>query len=639
VSSWAYFESRHALVDNESMHRLIAQTISILVMTLLVSHIVYAGEDCISHRAVFEDKSAQMNFEQAKFQNYSPMGTMLAKGYSDSRFWIKVHFDPRKCQDDTINKNLKGGLILRIQPPFLDDVELFDPADKSNNPRLTGDRRPWFEDEYKSLNLNFVVASGEARDIWLSLKTTSTTLFRVQALNFNDAAAADKLQELGFGIYIGLLALIFIGAFLTWWATRDWITGIFAVNQLSSFVHSVVIMGYYRAFISSYLSPNVLDVSSSVIILTFAFITTVFQYSLYRLFGSKIWAILSFYAIMFLYPLNLLLLTAGQIRLALNMNLIGLWALSLLIILIPFFGVDWKLLPKPMLSKKSLFAIYAISNLIAWINILPALGLFAANPFAPYFGLLYGIVTGFIFLAFLLFRYQQTQEERLVEVSQAMAIADFEKNKRQEQSQFLQMLTHELKTSLSVIKMAFATEGSYKKFKNYIDSAVSDINEVIDRTLLADKFDSSNIEVKKIDFDLNALLDELKILGNVEVIHSERFIINSDLNLLRRILNNLVDNGLKYGDPSKPVKVVAEVYMLGATKLVGITVRNTIGNIGAPDMERVFKKYYRSPKAHERTGSGLGLYLVRNLLALLDGSIVCKVEDNSVIFELQIQIK
>ena len=164
-------------------------------------------------------------------------------------------------------------------------------------------------------------------------------------------------------------------------------------------------------------------------------------------------------------------------------------------------------------------------------------------------------MTGFIFLILLQYRYRLSQEQRLVEVSQAVAIAHFEKNRRLEQSQFLQMLTHELKTSLSVIKMAFATEGSYKKFKGYADNAVTDINEVIERTLLADRFDSSKIEVKKSKVDLNALLSELKVLGNVQLIQGDQIIIESDVNLLRRILNNLVDNALKYGELSTPVVI------------------------------------------------------------------------------------
>lgn len=608
-----------------------------LVTSLAVTQ-SYAETDCISERSVFEDRSALLSFEQAQNQIYAPLGVMLTKGYSDSAFWIKIKLDPTKCYEEKSGSTLKENLILRIQPPYLDEIQIFDPLDKTGKARITGDRYSWNDDEYKSLNFNYVLPYGEPRQIWLRLKTTSTAMMRIQVLSHNDIASADKTQELGFGIYIGLLGLIFAGATITWWLARDWLTGIFAINQLSSFAHSIVVMGYYRVFMSSVITPRLIDISSSVIILTFAFITAVFQYIFYRQFGNKRWAGLIFFGLMALYPLNLCLIIMGHTRLALNINLIGLWSLSLFLLALPFFAINWRRLLNPILSKQLLIVIYIISNLIAWVNIIPALGFFTANPFAPYVGLLYGVVTGSIFLALLQYRYRQSQEQKLIEVSQARAVADFEKNKRIEQSQFMQMLSHEVKTSLSVIKMAFATEGSYKKFKSYADNAVTDINEVIERTLLADRFDSSKIEVKKSKVDLNALLDELNVLGNVELIRGNQIIVKSDVNLLRRILNNLVDNALKYGELSTPVVIRSSVSFDGETKVAIVAVQNKIGAIGSPDMDKVFEKYYRSPKAHERTGSGLGLYLVRNLANLLGGSIICKIDDDSVIFELQVPI-
>jgi signal transduction histidine kinase len=603
-------------------------------MTSLAASQSRAESDCIVERSVFEDRSALLSFEQVQNQIYSPLGAMLTKGYSDSAFWIKIKLDPTKCYEEKSEPTRKENLILRIQPPYLDEIQIFDPLDKTGKSRITGDRYSWNNDEYKSLNFNFQIPYGQSREIWLRLKTTSTAMMRIQALSPNSNASVDKTQELGFGIYIGLLGLIFLGALISWWLARDFLSGIFAINQISSFTHSMVIMGYYRVFMSSILPPRLIDISSSVIILTFAFITTIFQYSFYRQFGNKRWASFIFLGVMFLYPLNLCLMIFGNIRLALNINLIGLWSLSFFLLVLPFFAINWKQLPSPMLSKKTLLMIYFVSNLIAWVNIFPALGFFTANPFAPYFGLLYGLLTGFIFLALLQRRYRQGQIQNLIELNKAKAVADFEYKKRIEQSEFLQMLSHEIKTSLSVIKISYASERSFKKFKGYVDNAVTDINEVVERVLLADQLDSSQIDLRIVTVDLNNLIDELIVVDKFKVISSHQVYLETDINLLRRIMSNLIENALKYGAVGSPVEIQISCAKKGITEEVTIAIRNKVGVVGAPDPERVFQKYYRSPKAYEKTGSGLGLFLVKKLAELLEGGIRYKQAEDWIVFEL-----
>ena len=54
-------------------------------------------------------------------------------------------------------------------------------------------------------------------------------------------------------------------------------------------------------------------------------------------------------------------------------------------------------------------------------------------------------------------------------------------------------------------------------------------------------------------------------------------------------------------------------------QIITLTVTNTVGEVGLPDEEKIFTKYYRAEKAHKYTGSGLGLYLVINLIKLLKG--------------------
>ncbi len=50
-----------------------------------------------------------------------------------------------------------------------------------------------------------------------------------------------------------------------------------------------------------------------------------------------------------------------------------------------------------------------------------------------------------------------------------------------------------------------------------------------------------------------------------------------------------------------------------------VSVSNVTGQQGCPDPDKVFVRFYRNPFASDTTGSGVGLYLVRELTKLLKG--------------------
>jgi K+-sensing histidine kinase KdpD len=82
-----------------------------------------------------------------------------------------------------------------------------------------------------------------------------------------------------------------------------------------------------------------------------------------------------------------------------------------------------------------------------------------------------------------------------------------------------------------------------------------------------------------------------------------------DLQLLSVILNNLIDNALKYSPPDSPVNITAETCLRQGQSGIRISVTNQAGTSGLPDPKQLFRKYYRAPGAHGKTGSGLGLHI------------------------------
>jgi signal transduction histidine kinase len=615
-----------------------------LFLLIFAAQVVHAAKDCVVERAYFKDSSARMNFDQAKDQNYKPAGLMLAEGFSDAAFWLRLKIDPAICGGVDRVHQRERELIIRIQPSFLDDIQLFDPAYPRGGNRIVGDRHPWEANEYSSLNFNFMIPGGQSpRYIWLRLQTTSTTLMRAQVFNAQDISALDRTQELGFALYISLLAIVFLWSLGIWMVDREKLVGIFVLNQLTSLVHAFTIMGYLRVFLSSYTSPRLIDLGTSIVILSFAFVIALFQFNFYHQFDSKRIFNWFFFACMSLLPINLCLMISGHIRLALNINLLGLWALSLALLFIPFFGINWNRVQKPILGKYMLFGVYLLSNLVGWFNLLPALGFFTANAFAPFAGLAYGLITGFIFLTLLQHRYRTTKEEKIYEVSKANANAQAEKEKREEQGKFLAMLTHELKTPLSVLRMGFNSKESFDKFGGHIDQAIVDMNNIVERCVMADKFDGKSLNIIHEPCNVyQAIKDIADIYKNrAEIlIEGERnHLVNSDAHLLRTILVNLIDNAVKYGKEGHPVEISLSLKVIDGSEFEVVSISNIPGLAGMPDPGKVFSKYYRAPRAYEKTGSGLGLYLIGNIANAI-GAQLDYVEDAlKVIFVLRLPVE
>jgi two-component system phosphate regulon sensor histidine kinase PhoR len=106
-------------------------------------------------------------------------------------------------------------------------------------------------------------------------------------------------------------------------------------------------------------------------------------------------------------------------------------------------------------------------------------------------------------------------------------------------------------------------------------------------------------------FDPGGLDDETMVLADEEAI--------------RQIVDNLVDNAIKYTGPGGSVSVTCHSDQNSAT----IEVADTGIGIPRDDLPRVFERFYRVDKARSRElgGTGLGLSIVKHLMQSIGGQI------------------
>ena len=161
----------------------------------------------------------------------------------------------------------------------------------------------------------------------------------------------------------------------------------------------------------------------------------------------------------------------------------------------------------------------------------------------------------------------------------------------------------------------------FKLMKNRILTMEGFIKEVTDYSR------NARMEVSYREVNLHALVKE--IIGGIEFISSSKKTIGKinvpenmntycDVARMKVILNNLISNSIKYVDPDKNDNYYAVDMRLSDNELTITISDNGIG-IEPEYQNRIFEMFYRATESSE--GSGLGLYIVRETVHKLGGTI------------------
>jgi signal transduction histidine kinase len=300
-----------------------------------------------------------------------------------------------------------------------------------------------------------------------------------------------------------------------------------------------------------------------------------------------------------------------------------------------------------LLKKKFVIGYYLILMAFLLFSVLPYLGQMAGSEFSANGLVYYALISG-LAMTFLLQLRANQQRNANIKIAQSLALSTqqvaFEKVRREEQSQLLTMLMHELKNPLAVIDLAQQTSED-DDAKAYVSRNVTIIRNVLDRCMNADRLSDGRITIQKHKVDLVELIDDLveqdpSTERRLELTFNTPITtIHTDYQCLRIVLNNLIDNATRYGDPEQPIhlSVDAQPNDNGVAGLA-ISVTNRPGIASWPDAEKLFHKYYRSPGAKSISGTGLGLFLVSSICTLLGGTCRYEPDDLNVRFKVWIPI-
>ena len=197
---------------------------------------------------------------------------------------------------------------------------------------------------------------------------------------------------------------------------------------------------------------------------------------------------------------------------------------------------------------------------------------------------------------------------------------------------FVAMTTHELRTPLTVIRGFTATllrpdlhlnEDEQRHFVEVIDRQTARLARLVEDLLLVSRMEAGILEVTLGVHDSAKLLTDYAEEWSTEPsrvlldLGPDLPYLRTDPDRLAQVMRNLVDNALRYGGDA-PVRVVA--YRAGIDLVV--EVRDQGPGIAPTELPHVFERFHQSgsSSAH-RAGMGLGLYITRELVRVLGGTI------------------
>ena len=209
----------------------------------------------------------------------------------------------------------------------------------------------------------------------------------------------------------------------------------------------------------------------------------------------------------------------------------------------------------------------------------------------------------------------------------------------QYKSDFLAIMSHELRTPLTSI-IAF-TEIWQKEQTGRSESEVAAVKEVKENGQLLLQMVNNILEMARVEAGKSKLsvepFDMMDLIGIVErslgflaerrsislttVVHQDVPIINADWEKIRRIVENLASNAIKFTRRGGSVRI--EVGYQKETERLSITVADTGIGIKEEDLPFIFDRFTQSDKSSNRRygGSGLGLAVVKELVEMHGGTI------------------
>lgn len=194
-----------------------------------------------------------------------------------------------------------------------------------------------------------------------------------------------------------------------------------------------------------------------------------------------------------------------------------------------------------------------------------------------------------------------------------------------QQQNFMMAVTHELKTPIAITQLNIETllkrNLDVEQQKKMLEISLLEtqrLDSLCNNILLASQLDMGAYQANTQEVDFSNIISlsflsfqnrfqDRKFTSNIQ----EGIFIKGESVLLQLLINNLIDNAIKYA----PLNTVIEVELTQLNESITLLVKDQGVGVEPDDREKIFEKFYRAGTEHTRStkGTGLGLYLCKRI--------------------------
>ena len=207
-------------------------------------------------------------------------------------------------------------------------------------------------------------------------------------------------------------------------------------------------------------------------------------------------------------------------------------------------------------------------------------------------------------------------------------------------SEFISIMSHELRSPLSVIKWQIdvllsskpsplAVSAETARYLKTIDEQNERMIQIVNDLLEVNRIEDADLVLHPLLFSLEELTrrvvsenQQYASLNNLQIsidIHDKDTVVFADNDRIKRVMDHLIDNAIRYSSNSEKIEIVIEQ----RGQMICWKITNNGVGIMPEERDRIFEKFFRSPSMarYQTEGAGVGLFIAKSIITMSGGSI------------------